>query len=134
MGAPRFWRNTKSRYNLYGVKCTICQENYFPPRKICPSCRRASRLENVKLDAQGEIVTFTVIRSAPEGFENQTPYVMAIVQLKEGPRITTQVVDIEPEEVEIGMPLEGVFRRISESGKGGPIYYGYKFSPLRSSV
>lgn len=134
MGAPRFWRNTKSRYNLYGVKCITCQENYFPPRKICPSCRRASKLEKVKLDALGEIVTFTVIRSAPEGFEYQIPYVMAIVKLKEGPMITTQVMDIEPDEVEIGMPLEGVFRRIRESGKAGPIYYGYKFRPLRSLV
>jgi uncharacterized OB-fold protein len=134
LGAPRFWRKTKSRYNLYGVCCTTCEDKFFPPRKICPKCRRASKLSNVKLDAIGEIETYTVIHSAPEGFEEQTPYVMALVKLKEGPTLTTEIVDCEHDEVEIGMPVEGVFRKIGESEKGGPIYYGFKFRPARSSV
>jgi uncharacterized OB-fold protein len=132
MGAPRFWRNTKSRYNLYGVRCGTCEESYFPPRKICPSCRRASKLKGVKLDATGEIVTYTIIHSAPEGFEKQTPYIMAIVKLSEGPMLTTQIVDCENDEVEIGMSVKGVFRKISESGRDGPIYYGFKFMPKKS--
>jgi scaffold protein (connect acetoacetyl-CoA thiolase and HMG-CoA synthase) len=133
MGAPRFWRNTKSRYNLYGVRCGTCEENYFPPRKICPSCRRASKLESVKLNATGEVVTYTIIHSAPEGFENQTPYIMAIVKLDQGPMLTTQIVDCEIEDASIGMPVEGVFRKINESGRNGPIYYGMKFRPPRYS-
>ncbi|RMF90957.1 MAG: Zn-ribbon domain-containing OB-fold protein [Methanobacteriota archaeon] len=132
MGAPRFWRKTQSRYNLYGVKCKSCNATYFPPRKICPSCRRASKLEDVKLTPKGEVLTYTVIRSAPEGFERQTPYIMAIVKLDEGPMVTTQIVDCEPDEVEIGMAVEGVFRKIRESGKDGPIYYGFKFRPARA--
>lgn len=133
MGAPRFWRKTQSRYNLIGVRCITCDETYFPPRKICPQCRRTSKLQPVKLSPKGEIVTYTVIHSAPEGFEKQTPYIMAIIQLDEGPMLTTQIVDCELKEVSIGMLVEGVFRKISESGIDGPIYYGYKFRPLRKN-
>ncbi len=133
MGAPRFWRKTHSRYNLYGVKCTKCEECFFPPRRICPNCRRASRLESVKLDTRGEVVTYTIIHSAPEGFEKHTPYVMAIVKLKDGPMLTTQIVDCEIEDVRIGMPVKVVFRKIGESGRDGPIYYGFKFRPVNAS-
>ncbi|MFQ5887114.1 MAG: Zn-ribbon domain-containing OB-fold protein [Candidatus Hydrothermarchaeales archaeon] len=133
MGAPRFWRKTQSRYNLKGVRCTRCNDSYVPPRRICPKCRRASKLEDIKLEARGEVVTYTIIHSAPEGFEKQTPYIMAIVELKDGPKLTTQVVDCEADEIRIGMPVEGVFRKIRESGKDGPIYYGFKFRPARSS-
>ena len=57
MGVPRFWRRTRNRYNLIGVRCTRCKATYFPPRRICPVCRRASKLEDAKLDAFGEVVT-----------------------------------------------------------------------------
>ncbi len=134
MGAPRFWRNTQSRYNLKGVRCSTCEETYFPPRKICPACRRASKLKSVKLKARGKIVTYTIIHSAPEGFERQTPYIMAIVKLEGGPRLTTQIVDCDTNKVKIGMPVVGAFRRIGESGRDGPIYYGFKFRPERPSV
>jgi uncharacterized OB-fold protein len=133
MGAPRFWRKTQSRYNLYGVKCTRCNATYFPPRKICPICRRASKLEDLKLEPRGEVVTYTIIHSAPEGFERQTPYIMAIVKLRAGPMFTTQIVDCELDEISIGMPVEGVFRKIRESGKDGLIYYGFKFRTERPS-
>lgn len=131
MGAPRFWRKTQSRYNLIGVRCETCEETYFPPRKICPQCRRASKLLPVKLDPKGTVYSYTVIHSAPEGFEKQTPYIMAIVKLDEGPMLTTQIVDCEEDKIEIGMPVKGVFRKISETGLDGPIYYGFKFSPLQ---
>jgi uncharacterized OB-fold protein len=133
MGAPRFWRKTQSRYNLYGVCCTTCDEIYFPPRKICPKCRRASKLEGIKLSPRGEVVSYTIIHSAPEGFDRQTPYIMGIVKLNQGPMLTTQIVDCEIGQAEIGMPVEGVFRKIRESRAGGPIYYGFKFRPMRSS-
>ncbi len=131
MGAPRFWRKTQNRYNLYGVRCNNCDDIYFPPRKICPKCRRSSKLTGIKLDARGEVVTYTIIHSAPEGFKRQTPYAMAIIKLREGPMLTTQIVDCKPEEVKIGMAVEGVFRKIGEVGRDGLIYYGFKFRPQR---
>jgi hypothetical protein len=131
MSIPRFWRSVQSRYNLIGIKCLNCGEVYFPPRNLCPKCRRLSKLEKIKLNGRGEILTYTIIHTAPEGFERQTPYIMAIVKLDDGPKLTTQIVDCELDEVEIGMRVKSVFRRIREDGEAGLIYYGYKFKPIK---
>lgn len=129
MSIPRFWRNMKSRYSLVGKRCTSCQEVFFPPRNFCPQCRRLGELEDYPLKGRGKVLTYTVIRTPPEGFEMLSPYVMALVELDEGPTLTTQVVDVDVNEVYIGMPVEKVFRKISEDGEAGLIYYGYKFRP-----
>ncbi len=133
MSIPRFWRNTQSRYNLVGTRCGKCNEAYFPPKRICPKCRRQSQLAKTKFAGTGEIVSYTVIHAAPEGFEKETPYVMAIVKLDEGPMLTTQIVDCDGLDVTIGMRVKSVFRKIREGGKEGLIYYGYKFKPSSGS-
>ncbi|HDJ27195.1 MAG TPA: transcriptional regulator, partial [Aciduliprofundum sp.] len=62
-------------------------------------------------------------------FKLQKPYILAIIELEEGPRVTGQIVDAEPNEVYIGMPVRMVFRRIRQEGASGIIHYGYKFAP-----
>ena len=57
------------------------------------------------------------------------PYIVALIDLEEGPRITAQLTDVASDEVEIGMPVEMVIRKISEEGERGLIVYGYKFRP-----
>ncbi len=52
---------------------------------------------------------------------------MGIIKLDEGPRITSQIVDCDPEEVSIGSRVRAVFRKIDEEGPAGAIHYGYKF-------
>ncbi len=130
MTVPRFWRRQNERYNLIGKRCIKCNSLYFPPREICLKCK-TSKLENYKFKGTGEIITNTTIRVPPNGFELQSPYVVAIIQLDEGPRLTTQIVDCSPEEVKIGQKVKLCFRKISEDGKAGAIYYGYKFKLVR---
>ncbi len=57
------------------------------------------------------------------------PYIMAIVEMEEGVRVTAQIVDCKPEDVKIGMKVEAIFRRMGAEGKSGLIRYGYKFRP-----
>lgn len=129
---PRFWREIPQRYNLIGNKCEICGKAYFPPREACPYCRRKSmgKMKELKFSGKGKIVTYTIIHEAPENFEGQTPYPMAIIQLEEGPKLTAQIVDCKLEDVKIGMPVKSTFRKIQEDGYIGAIYYGYKFKPV----
>jgi uncharacterized OB-fold protein len=54
---------------------------------------------------------------------------VALVDLAEGVRVTAQLTDVDPEDVEIGMPVEMVTRRIQEKGPQGYLVYGYKFRP-----
>lgn len=127
MGVPRFWREIHYRYKLIGTKCSNCDEAFFPPRGICPNCRGSGDVDSLKLSGRGEIVTYTVVRVPPEGFEKEAPYVVAIVKLEEGPRITSQIVDCDPDEVKIGSRVKSVFRKVDEDGPAGIIHYGYKF-------
>jgi len=129
---PRFWREIPQRYNLIGNQCTVCNKIYFPPRESCPYCRRKSmgKMKDVKLSNNGKIVTYTIIYDAPENFEGQAPYPIAIIELDEGPRITAQIVDCKLDDVKIGMRVKATFRKIQEDGYIGAIYYGYKFKPV----
>lgn len=102
---------------------------FFPPRSVCPKCRRIGKLESYKLNGKGEIVSYTQVRVPPEGFEDETPYTLAIIELEEGPRITGQIADAELEDIEIGDKVEATFRHVGEEGEEGIIYYGYKFRP-----
>ncbi len=130
MTVPRFWRNIPARYNLVGTKCLTCEECYFPPRTTCPACRRAGKIVMHKFEGIGEVVTYTVIYSASEGFDGQTPYVLAIIKLDEGACMTAQIV-CDPNEIEIGMKVQSIFRKIAEEGPDGVICYGTKFAPKR---
>jgi hypothetical protein len=129
MSVPRFWRQQVQRYNLVGTHCKKCDSYFYPPRNTCPYCRRGGEIEPYKFRGEGEIVTYTIIRSAAEGFEFLTPYVLGIVKLDEGPRLTSQIVT-GPDEVSVGMRVRPVFRKLGESGDKGMIYYGTKFIPV----
>lgn len=130
---PRFWREIPQRYNLIANKCGSCGKVYFPPREACPYCRRKSigKMKELKLGGHGTVLTYTIIHSAPEYFEGQVPYPIAIIQLDEGPKVTAQIVDCKVDDVKIGMKVQSTFRKIQQDGDVGVIYYGYKFKPLR---
>ncbi len=128
MSVPRFWRKQVNRYNLIGTHCKECDEYYYPPRNLCPTCRRDGELESYKFNGEGEIVTYTIIHTAAEGFEHQTPYALAIIKLDEGPRLTSQIIG-KPEEMKIGMRVKSVFRKLGQDSDRGMIYYGTKFIP-----
>ena len=129
MGVPRFWREIPYRYQMIGTRCSTCDTTYFPPRFICPNCRGSGKVSETKLSGLGEVITYTVVRVAPEGFEKEAPYVVGIIKLDEGPRITSQIVDCDLAEIQIGTKVRSVFRKIGEEGPSGAIYYGYKFVP-----
>ena len=123
MGAPRFWRNIQQRYRMTGTRCGNCDTSYFPPRQLCPSCRREGEIEELELDGSGTVVTHTTVHEPSSEYDGASPYDLAVVELDEGPRVTAQVTD----DVEIGDEVEACFRRMGEGGGDGVIYYGYKF-------
>ncbi len=125
------WRRIPERYRILGTVCKNCDAYFFPLRQVCPKCRRKGRIEPHKFSGRGTVYSFTEIHSGPAGFESQVPYVMAIVELEEGPRCTGQVVDAKLEDVKIGDPVEAVFRQIQVDGDEGLIHYGFKFRKVK---
>lgn len=124
---PLTWRRIPERYLILGSRCTTCGNLYFPQRVVCPKCRRKGKLEKVKYSGKGKIYSFTEIRSPSTGFEDQVPYVLAIIELDDGPRLTAQLVDCTLEDVQIGQRVESVFRIIQRDDPEGLIHYGFKF-------
>jgi uncharacterized protein len=135
MTVPRFWREQPQRYRLLGSECNRCGSIYFPPRPVCPECRRESvgKMAHRQLSGRGTILAHTVVHQPADGFDLQAPYVMAIVELEEGCRVMAQVIDVVPEAIKPGLAVEAAFRRIREDGASGVIYYGYKFRPTRQT-
>ena len=125
------WRRIPARYRLEGMRCESCGTHYFPPRIICPKCRRKSRLVPYNFSGKGNVYTYTKITAAPAGLELEAPYVVGIIELEEGPKVTAQIVDVNDDELKIGMPVKVMFRRLRVDGNEGLIHYGYKFTPTR---
>ncbi|MBI5035843.1 Zn-ribbon domain-containing OB-fold protein [Candidatus Micrarchaeota archaeon] len=121
------WREIPERYGMVGSVCQTCGASYFPQRKVCPKCRRKGKLALQKMPENGRIYAFTEVHSAPRGFENESPYFLAIIELSNGVRVLAQIVDSEKEKVKAGATVEMRFRKIFEAGKEGILAYGYKF-------
>lgn len=132
MTVPRFWRELPSRYNLVGNRCTNCGTHHFPPRGICTRCHRESigKLEPYRFSGQGTVVGYTTVHQAQQGYELFGPYIVALVELAEGARLTTQLIDVEPEAVCVGQLVRAVFRKLGEDSDSGIIFYGTKFTPV----
>lgn len=134
VAVSKVWRKIPQNYNLIGNNCQECNSLYFPPRTVCTKCGNFD-MDDYQFQGNGEIVTFTIIRTSvndPEGENNdiafrKIPYVLAIIKLDEGPMLTSQIVDCNVEDLEIGSKVKMVFRKILEKGTRGVIQYGYKF-------
>ena len=125
MIVPRYTREIPQRFRLEAEKCTGCGFIAFPPRLICPECGVKS-FEKIKLQPEGKILTYTIIRVAADEFATQTPFPVAIIETKDGARLTAQVVDCTPDEVKTGMDVKLMLRCIQREGKAGILQYGYK--------
>lgn len=130
--APRYWRENPSRYNMVGFKCHSCGKTYFPPRPICPLCHRKSvgKIEVVKMKGTGKIFSFSEVYEGLEELSMQRPYIMAIVELDEGAKVTCQIIDCDACDLKIGTRVRMALRKLSEEGPSGVIHYGYKFVPI----
>jgi uncharacterized OB-fold protein len=82
--------------------------------------------EHFTFSGSGEVVSYTTLQEPPEGFEEQAPYVLALVRLDEGPMITAQITDLDGT-LAAGDKVEMVTRKLTTEGKRGMIVYGYKF-------
>jgi len=89
----------------------------------------ASQVELFPLSGKGMVYSYTTVTTPAEAFEPFAPYLLALVQLDEGPMVTAQLTDVDGP-VEIGMRVEMVIRKLRTDGSRGIIVYGPKFRPL----
>ena len=105
----RGWWEALQRHELYFQRCGDCRTDRFPPRSVCPSCL-SGRVEWVRASGRGTVYSFTVThQNQAPGFREEIPYVLAVVQLEEGPRLMTNLVECAPDAVRIGMTVVATF-------------------------
>lgn len=124
MISPRYVREIPQRYRLEALKCK-CGKINFPPRLVCPSCK-SREFETITLSDEGKILTYTIIRVASDIFSRETPYAVAIIETKEGAKLTAMIADSNLEDVKIGKKVRLEFRKIQDEGVSGLHCYGYK--------
>ncbi len=126
---PKFWRKIRFRYCLIGSYCENCGNYYYPPRNLCPKCRRKGKIKEVQFNGYGRVLTWSVVHDAVESFWESKPYVVALIELDEGARIVAPL-DCDPNKIEEGMRVKAVFKKFGEDGDEGIIHYGTKFVPV----
>ncbi len=107
-----FWDGTRAG-ELRLQRCDACSKVYFPPRPFCPAC--ASRQVSVfAASGRGVLWSYVIHHRPVPGFT--PPYAIAVVQLDEGPRLMSNVVDCPqtPEALRLDMKLEVAFQRIDD--------------------
>jgi uncharacterized OB-fold protein len=105
--AAPFWEAAR-RHELALPWCTACEAFFFYPRTHCPACGSRA-IEWRAASGRGRVYTFCIhYHSALPGFGDAVPFVTAIVELEEGPRLMTFLTDVAPEPgaISCGMPVE----------------------------
>jgi uncharacterized OB-fold protein len=98
-----------ARQSLQMQQCGSCSKYQFPPRMLCSHCG-CLEVHWRRLRGEGLVYSRTVIWRAPSAaFAEDVPYVVALVDLAEGPRLMTNIVNCDPHEVYIGMPVRCTF-------------------------
>ena len=103
-----YWEAAK-RHKLAIPHCKSCGHYWFPPSQRCTSCLSAD-MEWAEVSGRGKVYSFvTFHRVFHPAFEEEVPYVVALVELEEGPRMLTNVIGIPPEEVRCEMKVKVTF-------------------------
>ena len=102
--------------------CDACGEFFWYPRRLCPLCGVWDRVSYPDASGRGTIYSFSILRKGPGPFRDRAPYVLAYVELEEGPRLMTNVVAADVESLRIGQPVHVV---LDPAGEGGDAVYRF---------
>jgi uncharacterized OB-fold protein len=105
-------------------RCDSCAHVIWYPRLFCPMCHTTD-VSWFDASGLGRVFSFTVVRKAFGAWQDAVPYVIAYVELDEGPRVLTNIVDCDPDTVSIGDRVGIVY---DPSPKGAAVY---RFAPLQ---
>ena len=106
--ARPFWEGTRE-HELRLQRCRACGSYQFPPQVLCRTCL-AEELDWTATNGKATVYSFVVQhRPATPAFVDDVPYVVAVVELDEGPLMLTNIVGCAPDAVKVGMPVEVTF-------------------------
>jgi len=102
------------RHELAVQRCRQCGAYRFPAREICSGCLSRDA-EWVTVSGEGEIFSYNVMHQVYHpGFADEVPYAVVVVKLKEGAKMTSNLLGVPPHDIRIGLPVRVVFEDINE--------------------
>lgn len=112
LNAP-FWQGCQAG-RLHLQRCGECGRLRYPIASLCPHCL-SEKFGWEPVSGRGRIYSFTVFRHAyNEAWRNQVPYVVALIELEEGPFMLTDVVGAAPEDVRVGLSVRALFDTVTD--------------------
>ncbi len=110
-----YWDGCK-QHELRLQYCNDCKAFFFYPRAFCPTCL-SDNIEWRTVSGKGTLHTYVISQRPAPGFEDEAPYVIAVVRLNEGPHLMSNIVNVEPkpENLKPDMPLEVIFAEMNET-------------------
>jgi uncharacterized OB-fold protein len=107
-----FWDAT-AEGKLVLPRCNACGVVIWYPRTTCPQCM-STDVSWFEASGRGTVYSFSIVRRQGGPWRDVVPYVLAYVELDEGPRLLTNIVDVDPGEVSIGQAMQAVFHDTGE--------------------
>ena len=117
-----FWDATKA-HRLVLPRCLRCSFVIWYPRQFCPECGHGA-VEWFEASGQGSIYSFTIVRRGEGAYRDTAQYVLALVELQEGPRVLTNLLECNPDQLRIGQPVQAV---VCDAGDAAALL---RFRPL----
>jgi uncharacterized OB-fold protein len=110
----RFWAGTLEG-KLILQRCSACGTVVYYPRFLCTACH-STELADIEASGLGTIYSFTLTTRGILEYKDAGPYVLAMVELDEGPKMLTNIVECDPADLDIGQPVEVVFHQTGGDG------------------
>jgi uncharacterized protein len=108
-----YWENARAG-RLVTQRCRSCGRIWHPPLPACPHCH-GTDIGWHEVSGAGTVYTYTVVRHATHAaLAGHVPYVVAIVELAEGPRLVTGITGCAPGDVRVGMAVRACFREVAD--------------------
>lgn len=127
MSVARHWRRRHNLYKLIGSRCRSCGRTFYPQAQRCIYCG-SSDLEQARIGGEARLLSYSIVYSVTDEARYEAPVILGLVDVG-GVKLITEITDASPEDLEVGMELEPVLRKVSVHGESGLIYYAVKFRP-----
>jgi uncharacterized OB-fold protein len=109
-----YWEGTKN-HELLIPRSKESGEFFFYPRALSPGEDMSENLEWVKVSGKAKVWTYAIHHMGPtKAYKGDPPYVVALVELDEGVKMMTNIVDCDPHDVKVGMEVEVVFDDVTD--------------------
>ena len=112
--SEKYWEGCR-KHELWIPKCLSCKRTFFYPSRYCPHCH-ASNHDWIKSEGKGTVYSYSIVCTSFYGpeWKEDLPYIVCVIELREGVRMLSNIINCKPDEVSIGAEVEGVFDDVTE--------------------